>query len=155
MSYKFIERKSQDILDALSEAPIYKKFGTVKARVGFVGEEIVTELADGSIETVNTVTEENQMVVTNPDGEKYIISAEKFNSRYEQTDEDGVYFAKGYCRAIKNPHSEPIEIIASWGSPQTGNENCLIADVCDKEGNLVGEPYLIDGDAFENTYRLV
>ena len=92
--------------------------------------------------------------MTNPSGEQYIISEQKFFSRYEATETEGVYSAKGFCRAIKNPFGEPIEIMASWGSPQTGDENCMIADTCDENGaNMGGEPYLIDGAAFAKTYK--
>jgi hypothetical protein len=48
----------------------------------------------------------------------------------------------------------PIEIMASWGSPQTGGADCMIADTCDEDGsNMGGEPYLIDADAFAETYK--
>ena len=93
--------------------------------------------------------------MTNPSGEQYIISKDKFFSRYEQTDQEGIFSAKGYCKAIRNLYGRPIEIMASWGSPQTGDENCLIADTCDENGgNLGGEPYLIDGNSFTETYAL-
>ena len=53
--------------------------------------------------------------------------------------------ATGHIRAIKNPFGSPIAIIASWGEPQYGDENCMIADICDGEGNsMAGEPYIID-----------
>jgi hypothetical protein len=45
--------------------------------------------------------------------------------------------------------------MASWGSPQTGDERCLIADTCDASGKCDGEPYLITADAFAKTYRQV
>jgi hypothetical protein len=98
---------------------------------------------------------EGDWIMTNPGGEQYIISEKKFLGRYEATDESGVYSAKGYCRAITNPFGKPIEIMASWGSPQTGDERCLIADTCDASGKVDGEPYLIDADAFAKTYKQV
>ena len=49
----------------------------------------------------------------------------------------------------------PIQIMASWGSPQTADQNCLIADTCDEQGKTSGEPYLIDGDVFAETYKQV
>lgn len=154
MSFLKIDRKSPEIMQALSEAPLYKKQGRVQARPAVSGEHITTTLAGGNKETVNTANE-GDWVMTNPSGEQYIISEKKFFGRYEKTDTDGVYQAKGYCRAIKNPFGKPIEIIASWGEPQTGNENCMIADVSDAEGDLEGEPYLIDASAFAETYKQV
>lgn len=150
--FEKIDRKSPEIMEALQNAPMYRKFGNVRAHRANPGEQITTTLADGRQETVNTANE-GDWIMTNPDGEQYIISETKFLSRYENTDLEGTYSAKGFCKAIKNPYGKPIEIMASWGSPQTGDENCLIADVSDQEGNLSGEPYLIDGPAFQNTYK--
>ncbi len=118
------------------------------------GEKITTTLEGGAKETVNKASE-GDWIMTNPGGEQHIISEKKFLGRYEVTDESGVYSAKGYCRAIPNPFGKPIEIMASWGSPQTGDERCLIADTCDASGKVDGEPYLIDADAFTKTYKQV
>lgn len=151
--FHFVERKSPEIMSALAEAPLFKKQGHVEARLATLGEEITTILESGAKETVNTANE-GDWIVTNPSGEQYIISGKKFLNRYEETDKEGVYQAKGFCRAIKNPFGEPIEIMASWGSPQTGDEDCMIADTCDEKGsNMGGEPYLIDAVAFAETYK--
>jgi len=152
LKFEKIDRKSPEILEALKNAPLYRKFGNIEARPTTPGEKITTILADGRKETENTANE-GDWIVTNPNGEKYIISEKKFLSRYKKTDKDGIFSAKGFCKAIKNPYGKPIEIMASWGSPQTGDENCLIADICDEEGNISGEPYLIDGPVFINTYK--
>ena len=152
--FQQIEWKSPEIMSALAEAPVYKKQGRVEARLATVGEEITTTLEGGAKETVNRANEGDR-IVTNPSGEQYIISEKRFLDRYEATDESGMYSAKGYCRAIPNPFGKPIEIMASWGSPQTGDERCLIADTCDASGKVDGEPYLIDADAFAKTYKQV
>lgn len=147
-----VDRKSLEIMSALEMAPIFKKQGRVQARPAVEGEVVVTTLAGGAEETINTA-KANDWVMTNPSGEQYVIGKEKFFGRYEPTDENGVYQAKGYCIAVKNPFGTPIEIMASWGSPQTGDENCLIADTCDANGeNRGGEPYLIDSKSFAETY---
>jgi hypothetical protein len=110
-------------------------------------------LNDGREETANS-DKGGDVVVTNPTGEQYILSAETFASRYIATNEDGVYSANGYVRAITNPFEAPIEISASWGEPQYGDEECLILDICDHEGNnMAGEPYLIDVKVFSETYK--
>ncbi len=150
--FEKIDRKSPEIITALVKAPIFKKQGLVQARPATEGEVIVTKLASGAEETTNTAKVDD-WIMTNPSGEQYIISKEKFFNRYESTDTDKTYQAKGYCRAIKNPFNKPIEIMASWGSPQTGDENCMIADTCDVDGtNMGGEPYLIESKAFAETY---
>jgi hypothetical protein len=150
--FEHVDRKAPGIMGALAEAPIFKKQGRVQARPAVEGEVIVTKLASGAEETTNAA-KAGDWVMTNPSGEQYIIGEQKFFARYEPTDEDGVYQAKGYCRAIKNPHGKPIEIMASWGSPQTGDADCMIADTCDEHGeNMGGEPYLIEAAAFAETY---
>jgi hypothetical protein len=154
MSFKQIDRKSENIMNALASAVIFKKQGKVTARPATTGEKITTTLESGEKETENTANE-GDYIVTNPSGEQYIISGQKFLNRYQESDEAGVYHAKGFCRAIKNPFGEPIEIMASWGEPQTGDENCMIADTCDQVGNTDGEPYLIDSKAFTETYKEV
>ena len=152
--FQQIERKSPEIMNALAKAPIYKKQGQIKARTATAGEEITTTLEGGTKETVNKAGA-GDWIIINPNGEQYIISEKKFLDRYEATTKSGIYSAKGYCRAIQNPFGKPIEIMASWGSPQTGDERCLIADTCDENGKVDGEPYLIDADAFANTYKKV
>lgn len=147
-----IERKSPEIMEALVQAPIYKKEALVSARPASDGETVLTTLSSGEVETQNTA-HMGDWVVTNPSGEQYVLSSATFNDRYEQTDSPGVYNAKGYCRAIPNPYGTPIEIQASWGSPQTGDAYCIIADACDENGTLLGEPYLIEKAAFEETYK--
>jgi hypothetical protein len=154
MEFTKINRKSADILAALATAPVFKKQGTVKARPAAEGEQIVTVLASGHQETTNAA-KAGDWIVTNPNGEQYIIGSEKFNSRYEMTAENGVYAARGFCRAIRNPFGYPIEIMANWGSPQTGDDHCLIADTCNAAGELSGEPYLIEAAAFAKTYAPV
>ncbi len=147
-----VDRKSPEIMEALKNAPIYKKFGEVKARQAVAGEKITTILESGQKETENTANE-GDFIVTNPGGEEYIISEKKFLSRYEGTDKEGIYGARGFCKAIKNPYGKPVEIIASWGEAQVGDENAFFADVCDEQGNAEGEPYIIEGNAFANTYK--
>ena len=152
--YLFVERKSPEILSLLLKAPIYKKYGTVNIRPAVPGESISTVLSDGTIETADNIAGDDDYVVTNPGGEKYIISKEKLESRYSKSDTEGVYKAKGYIRAIKNPYGKDIETLASWGKNQTGDVECYIADVCDESGyDMGGEPYIIEHNAFSDTYK--
>ncbi|HLJ89374.1 MAG TPA: PGDYG domain-containing protein [Candidatus Angelobacter sp.] len=141
-------------MTALQDAPIFRKHGKVKARAAVAGERITTTLKDGTQETGNTA-KEGDYVVTDLSGEQYILPPRKFLERYEPSEAEGVYRAIGYCRAIRNPFGQPIEIIASWGSPQIGDQNCFLADTCDESGKVQGEPYLIDAHAFSQAYRRV
>jgi hypothetical protein len=153
MNYTKIDRTSPEIMSALAEARVFHKQGVIRARKAIVGEVVITTLANGSFETSNPAAE-GDWVVTNPSGEQYINTAQEFVKRYEPMDESGVFKAKGSIRAIQNPFGKPIEIMASWGSPQFGDANCFIADSCEADGsNIAGEPYLIDGAAFAETYK--
>lgn len=147
-----VDRNAPEIMDALASARIFKKYGTVQARPALAGEVITTVLADGTTETKNTANEDD-WIVTNPGGEFYIIPEAKFLARYEPTEEEGIYDAKGLIRAIPNPYGQSVEIMASWGELQVGASDCWFADVCDDEGTPNGSPYLIAAEAFAQTYK--
>lgn len=150
--FKKINIKNPDILGALAHAPLHKKQGQVHARPAMPDEKIVTTLASGLEETTNTARV-GDWIITNPAGEKYIVPKQKFSDRYESTNANGIFHAKDYIRAMKNPYNEPIEIVAPWDAPMMGDENCMIADACDANGNnMQGKPYLIEGKAFAETY---
>lgn len=150
-SYRVLDRKSPEILEALREAPVYEKHVLVRARQAQNRERIETMLADAR-ETSNTA-HENDWVVTNPQGEEYVVPGEAFRKKYAETEIEGVYQSRGLCRAIPNPYNVPIEIEASWGEPMRGDEECYIADACSPAGAPAGEPYLIAGPVFSATYR--
>jgi len=153
--YKEVNRHDPVIMEGIKEAPLYKKKGTVKAQTAKGGERIETVLADGTKETTNTA-EAGDFIITNPKGEKYIVKPETFNKRYSPSQENGVYEAKGYCKAIPNPFQEDIQIKASWGEIQTGDSECMFADTYDPDTRtLGGEPYIIEKYAFEETYAKV
>lgn len=66
--FQQIDRKSPEIMSAISEAPVYKKQGRVDARPAMPGDEITTTLEGGAKETVNKANE-GDWIVTNPSGE--------------------------------------------------------------------------------------
>lgn len=68
-----IDRKAPEIIEALTHAAIYKKQGQVEARHAEVGESITTRLASGKVEVSKNEANEGDWVVTNPNGEKYLI----------------------------------------------------------------------------------
>ena len=148
-----IDHLAEDIIFALASAPIYKKYGRIQARQAPTGELVKTILESGAEETDN-ISLGKDWVVTNPSGERYIVSEEKFLRRYKPSQEEGVYDPTGYCRAILNPFNKPIEIMASWGKPEKGDEHCMLAIMCDENGDMDGEPYIIGGTEFNKTYKL-
>lgn len=154
--YKEVDRHDPIITEGIEKAPIYRKKGEVRAQIALGGEVIETILANGMKETTNTA-EPGDYIITNPGGERYIVKPDTFGKRYSPKEgENGIYEAKGYCKAIINPFGEDIKIMASWGEVQVGDNECILADTYDPETkSLGGEPYIIEKNAFEETYGQV
>lgn len=150
-----LDLSTQEITDALAQAPVYAKTAMVKARTAAAGEVVVTTLADGSQETTNTAND-GDIIVTNPGGEEYILKPDSFAKRYEVTEEDGVFRAKGLARAIANPTGGDIKIMAPWGEEQFGDAQCMVATIYDPaQPEVIGDGrYLIGGEEFVATYAL-
>lgn len=151
-----VERHDPLIMDGLVDAPIFRKQGEVSATIAQGGETVVTKLADGTTETRNTA-KAGDAIITNPGGEQYIIGAEKFGARYEPKEGvEGVFLAKGHCRAIDNPWVQSITMMASWGEMQNGAKDCKVADTYDIDTQVLGgEPYIIGLAEFRQTYKPV
>jgi hypothetical protein len=132
---------------AIADSPVFQKQGTVKVEIVEKETVLQTILADGRVETVNTVPA-GDAIVTNPDGERYAMSIEKVNARYSPTDVEGVYSAKGRIHAVKNPYGHDVEIMASWGEAQFGDKECWFASTVEEPD----VPYIIDASAFSHTY---
>ena len=137
----------------LAEAGKYSKKGQVHIRPAIQGEQVTTVLEDRSIETTNTA-KEGQFVVTNPGGEEYIIGADKLVQRYQPTEEEGVFKARGAVRAFRNQTGRPIQITAPWGEPQNGDESCMLATPYDPEkpDEIDSDRYIIGHEEFLETY---
>lgn len=151
--YEKVDLSTEEYTAKLAEAPVFAKKAEVNAAIAAGGEKIETVLADGTVETTN-VANPGDAIITNPGGEKYIIPAETFTKRYEATTEEGVFRAKGMSRAFKNDTGAPIEIMAPWGEPQYGDENCMIATVFDPDNpNEIGaDRYIIGAAEFAETF---
>lgn len=93
----------------------YVKVAPIEAKVAAGGEKIATVVKGGLVETVN-VANPGDIILTNPGGEQYILSFEKFTDRYELAAELG----EGWYRpkVIKQSFvqiSQDVDIMASWG----------------------------------------
>lgn len=150
---KELDLSTEDYTERFANAPVYAKKGVVRMRPATPGEQITTVLADGTSETVNTAGE-NDVIITNPGGEEYIVNADKASKRYEATDEDGVYRARGMARAFQNPTGAPIEVMAPWGEIQSGGPDCMLATAFDPDSpEVIGnDRYIIGYEEFKNTY---
>lgn len=153
---QFIDLTTEPWTYRLAEAPVYVKKAMVEARQVTKREEVTTTLADGTQETVN-VAEQGDVIVTNPGGEKYVLKMEKFVSRYEPTNQEGVFHAKGMARIVKNPTGRPIEVMAPWGEKQSGDADCMVATIFDPEqpDDISADRYIIGHQEFLDTYTPV
>ncbi len=112
--YRDFDAKSPDVTEALRAAPLFEKFTLVEASFVEKGDgevPITTKLQDGTVETTN-IARPGDVIVTNrgSGGEQYVTKAETFWSKYDKTDEEGVFAPKGKARAIRNPAGHPIRI---------------------------------------------
>ena len=139
----------QTVLDFLKEStrPVkYNKFGTVQYIIADAEQEVVTITSSGE-ETRNTA-QIGDYIVTNPDGEKYVIKPTKFESRYKKVD-DTTAECTGSCWAAKW-EGEYFEFTASWGQAMP----CFDGDMLASPDPEFSEVYRIGRKEFENTYKL-
>ncbi len=124
------------------QSKTYQKSGEITARVGKIGEEILTVMANGLQETKNTVTADENgrpgWVVTNSTGEQYIVKDVVFKSKYEKIEETEDGF-----RPVWNPITavqidENICFVAPWGEIQ----------------NIVKGGYLVFNKDFDDVYGI-
>lgn len=132
-------------------APLWQKKAVVEARQVKEPEFLDTVLANGFLETSREVPV-GHWIITNPGGEKYAVSDEKFHSRYESIG-DGKYKAKGLIRAYSNPTGRNVEIMAPWGEKQFGDTRCMFATAIGENFEPTEDCYIIGGDEFEDTYE--
>lgn len=140
---------------------VYKKYKAVKARKAVPGEKIVTITSDG-VETEN-VAGENDFIVENQTEarEKYIVSADKFETRYsiqgKTNNSFQVYTPKGKILAIR-VNSGLINALkvengfrfqASWNEPMAIKAYDYL--VCPLD---YSEVYRIANNEFLQTYKL-
>ena len=134
----------------LGTATLYCKNAIIQARQVIEPERVKTILSNGLLETAREVPV-GHWVITNPGGEQYAVSDEKFQNRYEPVG-DGHYRAKGIIRAYQNPTGESVEIMAPWGEKQVGDTACWFAAATDKDLNATTDRCLIGGEEFRETY---
>jgi len=106
-------------------------------------QKITTEI-DGKKETSNTA-KKGDYILTGTRGEKYVLTPEKFNSRYKiKGDKAETIPVKTKAKIVE----KPIKFMASWGEKMIANSGDAIV-------NNDGEYYRIEKKAFKNTYKKV
>ncbi len=147
---KVIENMKEYVAEQLAngaEPELYAKTARVQAHPGKPGEKIVTKMKNGLEETTNIV-QEGDMVLTNPDGEQYIVKKETFEKKYEIDPENPKQFRpKGGAQEFITV-TEDIEFTAPWGEKMT----ILAGGALNISGRDSGDIYGIQKDEFNSTY---
>ena len=155
-----IDLQDDTITKSFAKSDIYKKTSEITAIQVTKRQQIDTVLKSGLLET-NNVAEVGDYIVTNPDGEQYIVKKENFTKKYTETEKSRlvngkkqiVFTPKGKIRAFQNNTGKKVKIIAPWGEEQYGEENCYFAAPCDESGNIGTDRYIIGKEEFDNTYK--
>jgi hypothetical protein len=146
----------------LTEGKLFKKTESVRARLACDGEVVVTITADG--EEGHNNAKAGDWVVQNQTAakEKYIVTNEKFRSRYEihaePTEQWQEYQPLGEAHAIEITHDVTTQlnvgsnffIVASWNETQFASEG----DYFVSPSPDFDEIYRIGKPEFEKTYAL-
>lgn len=146
MNFRKIENIKEYLTEALKsgkfQSKTYQKSGEITARVGKIGEEILTVMANGLQETKNTVTvDENgnpSWVVTNSTGEQYIVSDSVFKKKYERIAENRDRFKPIWNPITAAQIDENICFTAPWGEVL----------------NIVSGGYLVFNKDFDDIYGI-
>jgi hypothetical protein len=142
-----------------AKAKWYKKQTNVFARPAKIGERVATVTSDG-LETEN-IAKQGDYIVRNTTKakEKYIMSASKFNTRYEWIRKSNrgfdLYASKGKIRAIELTEAmlkalklgNEFYFEAPWGEKMVAKQGDFIAKPMDED-----EVYRIARKEFFETY---
>lgn len=123
------------------------KAAKVSAEFVEAGTKVDTIMKDGHVETTNTAPEGGAMKVTNPSGEQYMVSPEKFASRYA-LDVDGNYAPIASPVQVKQLE-ENVAFKAPWGEEM----RIKAGDVLVNGGP--GDVYGIQPEEFAETYSIL
>lgn len=135
-----------------SDAREARKITQVKMRPAEEGQHLITVIR-GNVET-DRILPDNQVIVTNPTGEEYAMSYEKFLSRYEEV--NGEWMPRGRARALMNLTGRPVVITAPWGEDQFGDERCVYLAAVNPDGSVSEtDRYICDWESFIETYEYV
>lgn len=120
---------------------------------------VETRLPDGTLESTQEA-KEGDWVITGTKGERFVFTDKKFHDLYD-SDGKGCWVPKERkIVAIKNPFSEPVRIMAPWGTPekpayQDGSEKSMLVAGMAADGTLTKDRYIIgDEEMLLNNYSL-
>lgn len=123
-----------------------QKTARVEAEFIAAGTEVITRMASGHVETTNTAPAGGAFCVTNPSGERYIITPDNFSKRYVIT-EAGDYAPRSEPVLVKTL-KQNTSLIAAWGEKM----EILSGGVLVQAGPQ--DVYGIQAEEFKETYSL-
>lgn len=120
----------------------YQKKGEITARIGVVGEEIVTIMANGLQETKNIVTADKNgnpgWVVTGVNGEQYVVEDSVFRGKYEKVESTEDRYQPIWKPITATQIYEDVCFVAPWG----------------EEMNILAGGYLVFNETFDDVYGI-
>lgn len=152
MTHTFVDLNTEEYTHKFYAAPVYRKNVFVHARKVKETEFLNTVLENGFAETSRSV-EPGSWIITNPGGEEYAVSDEKFKARYI-FETKGLYRAKGKIHAFVSPVDGEVEILAPWGEPQYGAKGCFFGASINRDGSIGSDRYILGEKEFHDTYNL-
>ena len=141
--YEFVQNK----LKSGIKTEKYVKVVKIKARPAVIGEEIITKMSDNFVESKYVVKTPGCMVVTNPNGEEYVVSAQSFSERYTKTEEEGIYMPKPLPQEMLIL-DEDVEFVAPWNEIMKIRKGGALNITKKDEGYIYG----IQPREFKETY---
>ena len=136
-----VDLMNEEYDKAFEDADSFVKSAEVKARQVTEEENVKTGL-----DATKNIANKGDWIVTNPDGEQYVISEEKFSQLYkEKENEEGSFVSVGEpVKAIRTEKN--VVFTAPWGEKQSVKTGGYIIE----NGE---DRYGIDEQAFKGTYK--
>ncbi len=159
-----VDLNTEEMTVKFLRASMYAKSAWITAVKVESETQVDTILKSGKVETTNKA-EVGDYIVRNPDGERYVVKPENF--KYEKAGSvkkfidngvevyEDVYIPKGRIKAFRNDTEDEVEVVAPWGETQYGDIDCWFAAVCDNNGEIQEDRYIIGGNEFLNTYEKI
>lgn len=128
-----------------------KKVANITAAQGEIGEGVETKMKNGLVETTNVVTadpETNQpgWIITNPDGERYIVKDSEFRKKYIPDPEKPGEYKPVSPPVLVTRINENLEFMAAWGKQEKLEAGGIL--VLANSSKIYG----IQPEPFKNTY---
>lgn len=140
-----IDLNTEEYTKRFNEASDFEKIAVVKAEEAKEQELVITLVhsKNGMLEETRKSAKKGDFIVTNPSGERYVVSREKFFTLYEMLP-GGMFKSTGTVKAIRI--NKNVEFIAPWGEKMRILSGGYLVD-------NKGERYGIEEKVFTSTYN--